>query len=159
LDAVPFLLSQFLDLRMAHVPEVDTYPLRISEIMGSSGTLIAGDPPDEALEAYLNLVMDRYDELEARLGATTLCWRGDLYSVRRFAEALRQVGRSRFYMVQLWVLRSYFEPATGIDCSSFFRDGTPRPLAAAAIAEDFLEEHAHRFEAGKRYFFGHEVPG
>jgi hypothetical protein len=52
-------------------------------------------------------------------------------------------------------LRHRFEAVTGIDCASFYRKGELRPLAAAAILEEFLESPAaERFEPGKRYFFG-----
>ena len=56
-------------------------------------------------------------------------------------------------------LRRRFEPATGLDCSEIFADDTVHPLAAAAIAEEFLDsDAAARFEDGVRYFFGRRIP-
>lgn len=58
--------------------------------------------------------------------------------------------------------RMAFEGATGISCKSFFAqtEHVPfRPLAAAAIAEDFLRGGASKtFTPGIRYFFGHPIP-
>lgn len=58
--------------------------------------------------------------------------------------------------------RLAFEGATGIPCKDFFEPTYPgpfRPLAAAAIVEDFLQSPAaQKFKPGVRYFFGHPIP-
>jgi hypothetical protein len=58
--------------------------------------------------------------------------------------------------------RMAFEATTGIPCAEFFT-GTDhpqfRPLAAAAIAEDFLHGNTSgAFPPGVRCFFGHPIP-
>lgn len=56
--------------------------------------------------------------------------------------------------------RMIFEATTGVSCREFFDpNGILRPLAAAAIIEDFLESgDAKKYESGARYFFGHKIP-
>jgi hypothetical protein len=52
------------------------------------------------------------------------------------------------------------EANTGLDCRGFYdRDFMLRPLAAAAIVEDFVESgEANKYLPGVRYFFGHRIP-
>ena len=51
------------------------------------------------------------------------------------------------------------EPATGTDCSAIFAGSKASPLAAADLAERFLDSGAAEgYQPGVRYFFGHPIP-
>jgi hypothetical protein len=54
-----------------------------------------------------------------------------------------------------------FEPLTGVDCSSFYTPTGVNLEAVTAVLDEFEAQRpsaSHRFEPGKRYFFGHLVP-
>ncbi|MDB4977388.1 MAG: hypothetical protein JWN48_5729 [Myxococcaceae bacterium] len=54
-----------------------------------------------------------------------------------------------------------FEPMTGVDCSSFHTPTGVDLKAVTAVLDAFEAQRpsaSHRFEPGKRYFFGHLVP-
>jgi hypothetical protein len=86
-------------------------------------------------------------------------WNGKIFHVVGFAtEMLRQVKSPEGATAPI-TLREKFEAATGINCSSFFRNGRFQPLAAAAVLEEFLESpQVSRYEEGARYFFEHQIP-
>ncbi|MFO7566844.1 MAG: hypothetical protein R6X02_29645 [Enhygromyxa sp.] len=162
LDAVPVILDQYLNLRMKRGYELGILPCHISDFLipaGGSDSMIQVEPPHGMLEDYLNLVMDRYDEMVAELGGEQVYV---AFARRLSARTLAQMicapvnKRPRF---ELMFLRRRFEPMTGIDCTDFFTADPWTPLAAAAIAEDFLASaHSYDYEEGVRYFFGHRLP-
>lgn len=159
LDVVPVLLDQYLRLRLASTPEIALLPLLIAQLLADRrGDMLAHEPPEEHIEDYLNLVMERYESVVQALGSDkALVFRGALQSVRGLAERIRHP-TTRYVSVELVTLRERFEPATGIDCSEIFADGVDT-FAAAALAERFLDApEAARFDDGVRYFFGHRVP-
>src|SRR5690606_15681045 len=52
-----------------------------------------------------------------------------------------------------------YESVTGADCSNWYDEGgRERPLQITAELDRFLAEDAHRYQPGKRYFLGQEVP-
>lgn len=117
-------------------------------------------PPD-----YAELVLARYRELATRLGGDTAAvWEGRLFSVTDLATRKRQLladGEETPFglAVEFTDFRHRFEASTGIECSAFFHEEVFRPLAAAAILEEFFEgPEAAKFEPGVRYFFGHRIP-
>ena len=161
LDVVPALLDYYLTLRLRKTPEISLIPLLIGQlIVGKPASMIPLEPPEDQLDEYLNLVMGECEDLAARLGSEkALVFRGALQSVRGYAERMRQLD-SRYPAVDLALLRERFEPATGIDSGAIFAGKSVSTLAAAAIAEAFLESpESARYEPGHRYFFGREIPG
>lgn len=161
LDVVPVLMDQYLTLRLKQTPEIEVLPLLMAELLApKTGSMIAHEPPEDQLENYLNLVMNEYESLSEKLGSTkVLVYRGAAQSVRGLAGRMRHLV-ARTPSLELARIRARFEPATGIDCSGIFEDGQARTLAAAELAEQFLEDpRSDRFEDGARYFFGHRVPG
>lgn len=160
LDVVPVLMDQYLTLRIKGTPEIALLPLLMADLLADDeNTMLAHEPPEEHLEDYLNLVMSEYEALVGSLGSDkVLVFRGAPQSVRGLAERMRRL-TTRYVSVELVALRRRFEPATGLDCSEIFADDTVHPLAAAAIAEEFLDsDAAARFEDGVRYFFGRRIP-
>jgi hypothetical protein len=115
--------------------------------------------------AYAELVLARYRELAVQLGGdNATVWEGRPFSVTDLAIRKRKLlangGETPFGLtVEFTDFRHRFEASTGIDCSTFFYNEVFRPLAAAAILDDFLEgPQAAKFEPGVRYFFGHRIP-
>lgn len=160
LDVVPVLMDQYLTLRLKKTPEIATIPLLLADLLvDDENTMIAHEPPEDLLEDYLNLVMNQYEALVSRLGSDKVfVFRGELSSVRAIAERMRHL-TTRYRASELGILRERFEPATGIDCSAVFQGDGVSSLAAAAIAESFLESSdARKFRPGVRYFFGHPIP-
>lgn len=160
LDVVPVLMDQYLTLRLNGTSEIAVLPLLMADLLSDDeGTMIAHEPPEHHLEDYLNLVMNEYESVVARLGSDKVhVFRGELQSVRGLAERMRRL-TTRYVSGELVALRRRFEPATGVDCSEIFANDSFDPLAAAAIAEEFLDgDAAARFEDGVRYFFGHRIP-
>jgi hypothetical protein len=160
LDVVPVLMDQYLTLRLKRTPEISGLPILMADLLvDDESSMMAHDPPEHMLEDYLNLVMNQYDSVVAKLGSDKVfVFRGELYSVRAIAERMRHL-TTRYRAAELARLREHFEPATGIDCSAIFAGESASPLAAASIAEAFLDsDEGKRFEPGKRYFFGHPIP-
>lgn len=112
-------------------------------------------------EAYVALVHARLAELRAIAGPDDglAIAEGRLFEVESFARGMLQtIASGRSDLVE-WE-RMLFEATTGVSCAPFFGpDRLLRPLAAAAIVEDFLESgQSARYQPGVRYFFGHPVP-
>ncbi|PRQ09164.1 hypothetical protein [Enhygromyxa salina] len=127
-----------------------------------SGSMIQVEPPADMLEDYLNLVMNRYDDVAAELGSERVHVAfGELLSARTLARRICTTS-GPFARFNLGELRERFEPMTGIDCTAFLTNTNSdewTPLPAAAIAEDFLASEASEgFADGVRYFFGHRIP-
>ena len=161
LDAVQVILDQYLNQRFREVGETDMFPIYMAHMLHPQGeeNMIREQPPEDLLEDYLNLVMNRYDELAAELGSErTYVAFGERLCARTLARRISQAG-GHYARFRLARLRERFEPMTGIDCTGFFTVDPWTPLAAAALAEDFLADpRSAQFEAGARYFFGHRVP-
>jgi len=163
LDVVPVILDQYLTLRLKKgpyrtAPEIGALPLMMAELLEDDpSTMIAHEPPEDLLDDYLSLVLHRHEEVVAALGGERVhVFRGQLRSMEDLAKRMRFV-EAYSVEVELGLLRRYFEPATGIDCTPIFTGGGP--LAAAVIAEDFLSgPDLARFIPGERYFFGFPVP-
>ena len=136
--------AKFIPPRLSRLLEQDTGPIGVFPRHG----------PDEAIEAYRRLVMLRYQELVEALGSDDVpIYRGEQLNIATLAKhALKDLSSQKFDEE----LRHKFEAMTGIDCSSFYKEGKIQPLAAAVL----LEEHpaAAKLEPGCRYFFGHRIP-
>ncbi|MFO7563126.1 MAG: hypothetical protein R6X02_10825 [Enhygromyxa sp.] len=75
---------------------------------------------------------------------------GELFDIRTFAAAQRDDR-----LPDRWT----YESVTGADCSNWHdTHGQIQPLQVRAEIDRFLAEDAHRFQPGKRYFLGQEVP-
>ena len=162
LDVVPVLMDQYLHLRLRGTPEIAILPILMADLLtDDESSMIAHEPAESDLDDYLNLVMNRYYAVCKQLGSEhVLVFRGTLQSVRALAAKMRHPTTPfPFLAGELKKLRERFESATGIDCSALFESGRPLALAAAAIAERFLEspKSAH-YQDGERYFFSHRVP-
>jgi len=163
LDVVPVLMDQYLYLRLRKTPEIEMLPIWMADLLTADDESMIAQEPDEAdLDDYLNLVMNRYDEICSELGsAKAVVFRGRLQSVRTWANRMRHPTATTlpFLSSELEETRSRFESATGIDCSSAFPQGLPSSLAAASIAEQFLaSSDLASYQEGIRYFFGHRIP-
>jgi len=113
-------------------------------------------------EGYVALVEARAAELRSLSGPDDriAIAAGRVFELEPFARSMLQtIAGGRDDRVE-WE-RMLFEATTGISCRGFFGpDRLLRPLAAAAIIEEFLDSGAaSRFQAGARYFFGHRIPG
>lgn len=160
LDVVPVLMDQYLTLRLKRTPEIALLPLLMADLLvDDERTMIAHEPPEDCLEDYLNLVMERFERLSQQLGSEkVIVFRGALLSVPGLAERMRRPGTS-YVASELLTLRERFEPATGTDCSAIFASSKASPLAAADLAERFLDSGAAEgYQPGVRYFFGHPIP-
>lgn len=160
LSIVPVLIQQFRFLGAS--PDSEIIPIRLSFLLEKEqwGD-IADVPKADSLEEYCALVVESYELLKAKLGTDkVIVYNGDLWSVNRFAGLiLRRVGDVGFSHTFNTVLRRKFEASTGIDCTDFFEAGGFRPLAAAAIVEEFLDSgESDNYQDGVRYFFGHQIP-
>ncbi len=130
----------------------------LSLMMEREWGLIAVEPPEDALEEYLGLVMHRHEALCSQHGGgDLLIFNGEPSGVRYFAHRLaHDIGPARRAEADL---RRRFEASTGIDCHDMFVDKVFQPLAAARLAESFLNsEQAATYQDGVRYFFGHRIP-
>jgi hypothetical protein len=149
LSYVPILLDKYVADELSDDAQV--LPIYIRDLVGDV-------PYSSEEDIYEDVVLDQYKRMIKRLGSDkVLVFRGELYSVVRLAKSiLDELGEPIYFHMQ-W--RVDFEAATGINCSSWYQDGELRPLAAAAIVEEFLESpHAGWYEEGIRYFFGHRIP-
>jgi hypothetical protein len=154
LAVIPVILAGWETLEGFN--DADAIPGYLSRVLEEQpGPVAAADRADT--DGYRARVMGRYAELVARHGsADVLLFRGSPVSVRKIAGLILDdlaAGDLDPY------LRRRFEATTGIDCSSFYEDGSLRPLAAAAAVEQFLEgPEPAKYEDGVRYFFGHRIP-
>ncbi|WP_375766140.1 hypothetical protein NR798_31150 [Archangium gephyra] len=158
LDAVPVILDHYLTLRLAEIKEIEIFPSLLSFLLENDWGLLSDEPPDDSLEEYLGLVMDRYEELCAQFGSgNVLVYGGERSGVQSFARRLcNGVGREHRDAAKL---RRRFEASTGIDCHDFYVKQAFQPLSAARIAENFLNSpQAAKYEEGRRYFFGYPIP-
>jgi hypothetical protein len=162
LDVVPVLMDHYLHLRIRKTPEIGILPILIASLLTDDrSSMLAHEPDESDLDDYLNLVMNRYDEICNQLGSEkALVFRGSLQSVRTWANRMRHITvPTPFLSSEFEKLRSRFESATGTDCSAIFQQGRPSALSAASIAEQFLESPDSAFyQEGVRYFFGHPIP-
>ena len=148
LSYIPILLEKYL----SNEGNPDAAPLTdyILDLVGIQ--LLPVDMDD-----YEDAVMLRYQQMLDEFGdEKVLISQGERYGVTRLARHILRDLQSPYFRVR-W--KAEFEAATGIDCSSWYRDETLQPLAAAAIIEEFLESpEAAKYEDGVRYFFGHRIP-
>ncbi|WP_342376379.1 hypothetical protein NVS55_34510 [Myxococcus stipitatus] len=144
------------------VPDSRIFPLHLSLMLEERWGPIAEYPStDEAFPAYKAQVMGRVLELSQGLGSEQAhVFMGRVSHVPDIARLLLEnLGSSHFEEASQWLLRRRFEASTGINCSSFFKDGRFQPLTAAAVLEEFLSsDEAARFVPGRKYFFGRWVP-
>jgi hypothetical protein len=113
--------------------------------------------------------MRDYDSYEAlvrkhadKAGTASFWIRGEPFSLVGLAQHMLVDSKAGTDTLRTSFERMVFEANTGISCREFFTDGDTarfRPLAAAAILEEFLADpKRERFEDGVRYFFGHRIP-
>ncbi|KIG18666.1 hypothetical protein DB30_07681 [Enhygromyxa salina] len=111
------------------------------------------------VDDYRTSALEHCKTLAERYGEDVLFFRGQPTSVRRMARMFIEPAGPLGMSLPSWT-RHRFEASTGIDCTAMFdRRGVFKPLAAAAIAEAFLDSPAAaQYRDGVRYFFGHPVP-
>ncbi len=125
-------------------------------------------PPVETLievpdrEGYTSQVRARLAEVAASLPSLgTAVAEGSELDVRAVATRLHRrllAGESSDARME-WE-RMLVEASTGADFTGFYQDASLDRLAALAILEDVLHSDALRdLLPGRRYFFGHPVPG
>jgi hypothetical protein len=112
-------------------------------------------------KSYAALVEARVAELRSLYGPDDrlAIAEGGVFELESFARGMLQTIASGLEDLVEWE-RMLFEATTGVSCHGFFGpDRLLRPLAAAAIVEEFLDSGAaSRFQQGARYFFGHRIP-
>lgn len=155
LSLIPPVLAGWEDLE--GFDDADAIPGYLSRVLEEEPGPVAETADHGKIEAYHNLVMGRYSELTTQFRSDdVLLFRSHLTSVERMAAVILKEAAAGSLDPYL---RRRFEASTGIDCSSFYEGGSPRPLAAAAVVEQFLEgPDVAKFEEGIRYFFGHRIP-
>jgi hypothetical protein len=149
LSYVPILLEKYLVDETND--DAQLLPIYIRDAIGDI-------PYSAETDVYEDVILDQYQRMIDRFGSDkVLVFRGELYSVPLLARSILDKVAEPTYFHMQW--RIDFEAATGIDCSSWYQDGRVRPLAVAAIVEEFLESpNAAQYEEGIRYFFGHRIP-
>lgn len=142
--------------------DAEPIPLFISSLLEPEwGPLSTAPRREDDLDGYLAAVARAYEQTKARLGSEdVIVLLGEPFSAAGLArQLLAHLGRTPFDIAFQSYGRRKFEATTGLDCTSFFADGLFQPLSAAAILERFLHGPlASTFLAGRRYFFGHEIP-
>ncbi|QRK07334.1 hypothetical protein JQX13_46090 [Archangium violaceum] len=158
LDAAPVIVDHYLTLRSNGVTDIRSFPVLLSMIMEREVTIISTEPPDDGLEEYLGLVLHRHEALCSQYeGGNILLFQGKKSGVKSYANILAHDMDEAWHLAL--ELRRRFEASTGIDCHDMYVDKVFQPLAAARIAEAFLNSpEAARYKEGVRYFFGHEIP-
>jgi hypothetical protein len=133
-------------------------PPRLSQLLETEPGPIKKFPVDgaaAAVESYRQLVAARNEELKSAFGDDAVVFRGEKLNVAAVAHrGLEDLAKDRFDEE----MRHKFEAMTGIDCSSFYKEGELQPLAAAALLEEFLEgPEPAKYQEGVRYFFGRPI--
>lgn len=172
LDGVPLILEHYMELKRKDRLEAALLLHMMGKLLapphlGSKAE--AGPMLHEPLEEFARAVMTEYERLATRLGSDrAMVFRGELQSVRAYAQGMRAAVETRHPLGELTRLREKLEPATGIDCTSIFVGPTIRlsiygPTISAddaiRITEGFLSSpEVERYQPGTRYFFGHRIP-
>jgi hypothetical protein len=137
--------------------EADSSKLKIHDLLQISSeplpyaySVFSRNDENEAMDAWLWLqewrkVRERVGDDHAPIMA------GALFDVRRLAELVRSD--------EILLDRRIYETVTGADCSNWYNDDHRiQRLQVVGEMERFLAEDAHRYEPGKRYCLGQEVP-
>lgn len=159
---VPLMLDCWR--RVEQRDDRDSITVMLSDLLEkNAGPVVANEALSK--EEYAELILSRVDEIQRKAkNQRTPIWEGGIFSVVGLAQKMYELVTSSAMAVDDFEddfegYRHKFEAATGIDCSSFFVDDELRPLAAAAVLEDFLVDgRSEQYENGVRYFFGHHVP-
>lgn len=136
-------------------------PMYLSDLLEREWGPVAERPSEDDLDSYEAMVLERHKALKEQLGNDDVVVRhGAVFSVARLARRmLERLAIDHETAVFHYKSRRLFEANTGIDCSSFYKNGGFQPLQAAVLLERFLQGvEAARYEDGVRYFFGHRIP-
>lgn len=105
------------------------------------------------LDEWLSLQLWR-ERVEAIGNVHTPIFHGQPFDIRHLAQ-LHLEHRTTRYDPNRWV----YESVTGAECTNWYdSENRHQPLQIEAEMERFLAEDAQRYEVGKRYFLGQEVP-
>jgi hypothetical protein len=158
LDVIPVMLDLYLTLRLRNAPDIEMLPVLMARLIAEHDSMIAHEPPEDMLEDYLNLVMNRHEQVVSLLGSDKMyAFRGEQRSVKRLSERMLDPAIA-YPSVELPELRELFESATGFDCSAIFAGKGASTLAAAALVESLIDSgKLAPFDPGVRYFFGSPV--
>lgn len=148
LSYIPILLDKYLSNEGSG--EAQRLTDYIRDLVGNQLLSVDADDYEDAVMLCYQRMLDEFNDEKV------LVSQGERYGVTRLARHILRDLQSPYFLLR-WKLE--FEAATGIDCSSWYRDETLQPLAAAAIIEEFLESpEAAKYALGVRYFFGHRIP-
>jgi hypothetical protein len=156
LDVVPVILNVWTQL--ADIEDAMILPVFLSALLENEPGAM-GDPGRfPSIAAYVQAVRDRLDDRANKFGTTNVfVLRGSRFGVNRIAEKIVQQVRDPAFSSDL---RRSFEASTGIDCSDFYENGVLRAMPVKRKMLEYLDSAAtEKFEDGKRYFFGHAIPG
>lgn len=154
--AIPNLLSLLLEEQRA-------------EIAKGPSVLLRTDGMPEWLDLPVTYDDEKFDELvlsqHAKLRAAAdhpmhvAVWEGGPLSLPRVAERALALIEEGEDVEEIAIARTQLEAATGEDLSDFYDEGLLRNLTAAAHIQALMESGLlRRFVAGRRYFFGQEIP-
>lgn len=104
-----------------------------------------------------SFIFEEWRRVVERVGSVhTPIMYGQIFNVPTYADIQRRpVALSGYIPANRWV----YESVTGAHCSNWYNsEGRDRPLQIDGEIDRFLAEDAHRYEPGKRYFLGQEVP-
>jgi hypothetical protein len=153
---VPLMVSAFESIE--YVGDAAIIPRRISEMLEYPVGAITDPGNFTCLMDYREAVLERCGKVMGGLGSDEiLVFGGKRFGVVPFARTfLKQLDQPR--VPDFW--RRKFEASTGIDCSSFYKNGELMREEARAVVKAFTESpDAWDYEDGTRYFFGNRVPG
>jgi hypothetical protein len=138
--------------------DADIFPVWIADLIEPDGSLLSEPSEFVNIQNYQQAVINRCKKLEDYLGTEqAVIYKGELFSVTKLAQYI--LARIHLPYLRVDDLRHKFEAVTGVDCSSFFKNGKFQPLSAAALLEQFLESYeVTKYKNGVRYFFGHRIP-
>lgn len=155
--AVPIMIGLFHRMCMQDsLREVDTPENWIRSLL--VGRVVQQPGPKQRVECSFRedftikawFMLQAWRRLVERVGDLHMpVMSGAIFDVRSFAESQRDEA-----LPDRWT----YESVTGADCSNWYKNGQRQRLQITAEIDRFLAEDAHRYQPGKRYFLGREVP-
>jgi len=154
LSDIPSLVAVYEEFSSRR--DADIIPVWISDLLESEDFPIPEPETFEEVEDYGASILQAYQRLADQLGTDHVyVFQGQKFGVITLAKYILEHVRRPYVR---YILRQRFEASTGKNCTKFYKRGELRPLAAAAIVEEFLESpEAEKYEEGIRYFFGHRI--
>ena len=148
---MPAAIETYVGLSQQGMGELEMIAVEVRRWLGNPGHELDDSHP---VEDFARNAMSRYRELVDRFGSKQVSvFLGEKVAPELLARQLLSGDRLMFAP-----LRLVLEAFTGRNFSAVFADRAPRPLPAAALAEEFLDSgEGANYEPGVRYFWGHRI--